>query len=110
VRFLPFVLLVALTIYAAIDCLRTPEPEVKAVPKPVWLLAILFVVLVGPVLWLLAGRDRGKAPRTAPRGPVAPDDDPDFLRRIDENRRLRQWEDDLKRREDEMRRGDDETA
>ena len=100
--------MLALTVYAAIDCIRTPEEEVKGIPKAVWLIVILIVWLVGPIIWLIAGRDRGRTPRTAPRAPVAPDDDPEFLRRIEENRRLRRWEEELKQREEQLRREDDE--
>ena len=52
-RYLPFLLILALTIYAFIDCLNTPEEEVKHLPKVVWVIIILlFESLVGPVVWL----------------------------------------------------------
>jgi hypothetical protein len=36
---------------------------------------------------------------------IAPDDDPRFLAQIDERtKRLREWEEDLKRRDEELRR------
>ncbi|GAB2699043.1 PLD nuclease N-terminal domain-containing protein [Thalassiella azotivora] len=103
-RFLPVLLLVAVTVYAAIDCLRTPDAEIKHVPKAVWLLAILVVWLVGPVLWLLTGRSRGpQGPVARPR-PVAPDDDPEFLRQLNRQRALQEREAELRRREEELRR------
>jgi hypothetical protein len=123
-RILPFLLVLALWIYAFIDCLNTPEEKIRGLPKVVWVLIILFLgeVLVGPVAWLVAGKVRHAAPATgstpsewhrnhrpAPASSVAPDDDPAFLRRLaEENKRdealLKDWEADLRRREEELRR------
>ncbi|MET8470143.1 PLD nuclease N-terminal domain-containing protein [Streptomyces sp. NPDC006422] len=87
-RYLPFLLVLALWIYAFIDCLNTPEKEVRGLPKVVWVIIILLFgeVLLGPIAWLVAGR-----PRRAPAGGgtrfVAPDDNPEFLRSLkDDNR------------------------
>ena len=79
---------IGVTIYAVVDCLRTEDSELRGLPKPLWLLVIVLLLPVGGVLWLLLGR---QAP---PRGPnrggrprvIAPDDDPDFLRRLDQER------------------------
>ncbi|PKV87160.1 PLD nuclease N-terminal domain-containing protein [Streptomyces sp. TLI_146] len=76
-RYLPFLLVLALWIYAFIDCLNTPEEEVRGLPKVVWVIVILLFgeVLIGPVAWLFAGR-----PRRAPaQSWTAPDDNPEFL-------------------------------
>lgn len=85
-RYLPFILILALTIYAFIDCLNTPEEEVKHLPKVVWVLIILLFTIVGPVVWLVAGKQRHAVPGSRssadPRGWVAPDDNPDFLRSL----------------------------
>ncbi|MER6255117.1 PLD nuclease N-terminal domain-containing protein [Streptomyces sp. NPDC001584] len=83
-RYLPFLLILALTIYAFIDCLNTPEAEVKHLPKVVWVIIILLFSIVGPVVWLFAGKDRvvsggGRARRTQW---VAPDDNPEFLKSL----------------------------
>lgn len=86
-RYLPFLLIIALTIYAFIDCLNTPEEEVKHLPKVVWVLIILLFSIVGPVVWLFAGKKRtagaggGRARRTQW---VAPDDNPEFLKSLRE--------------------------
>ncbi|MFD9304663.1 PLD nuclease N-terminal domain-containing protein [Streptomyces sp. NPDC060048] len=87
-RYLPFLLIIALTIYAFIDCLNTPEEEVKHLPKVVWVLIILLFSIVGPVVWLFAGKKRvpgavGGGRSRAGRGQwVAPDDNPEFLKSL----------------------------
>lgn len=78
-----------LAVYALVDLVQTADDDVQGLPRLGWVLLIVFVWVVGPVAWLVAGR-RGRpfpglAPRAAgpggsPRRPTAPDDDPDFLR------------------------------
>ncbi|MGW1026668.1 PLD nuclease N-terminal domain-containing protein [Streptomyces sp. NPDC002577] len=119
-RYLPFLLVLALWIYAFIDCLNTPEEEVRGLPKVVWVIIILLFgeVLVGPVAWLVAGKARkgpggGSTPSEWHRNHrtqwVAPDDNPDFLKSLkEENKKdealLKDWEADLRRREEELKR------
>ncbi|GAA2422212.1 PLD nuclease N-terminal domain-containing protein [Streptomyces macrosporus] len=92
-RLLPTVLVLAVWIYAFIDCLNTPENEVRKLPKVAWVLIVLFfgTVLLGPIAWFVAGRPRRNAPygavRPAERRWVAPDDNPEFLRTIGERTR-----------------------
>lgn len=94
-----------LTLYAVIDCIRTDEREIRGVPKVVWVLIILLVTVVGPIAWILAGRDRSSpGPIRRQPGPVAPDDDPEFLRRIEQQRRLKAEDERLRRWEEELRR------
>ncbi|MFF4952453.1 PLD nuclease N-terminal domain-containing protein [Streptomyces chattanoogensis] len=121
-RYLPFLLVLALWIYAFIDCVNTPESQVRGLPKVVWVLIILLFgeVLVGPIVWLVAGKQRqpaaghGSTPSEWHRSHsttkwVAPDDNPEFLRSLkEENKKdealLKDWEADLRRREEELRR------
>ena len=71
-RYLPFLLVLALWIYAFIDCLNTPEKEVEALPKVVWVIIILLFWIVGPVVWLVAGKVRQRPPPAArPRSGAA---------------------------------------
>ncbi|MBV2355008.1 PLD nuclease N-terminal domain-containing protein [Streptomyces sp. J2-1] len=90
-RYLPLLLVLALWIYAFVDCLNTPAHEVRHLPKVVWVIVILLFgeVLVGPVAWLIAGKRRSPASGTSPFAPrrrtagwVAPDDNPEFLRSL----------------------------
>lgn len=87
-RYLPFLLILALWIYAFVDCLNTPENEVRGLPKIAWVFVILLFgeVLVGPVAWLAAGRPRRAPARATERQWVAPDDNPDFLRSLDKDK------------------------
>ncbi|MDH6137412.1 hypothetical protein P3T37_006844 [Kitasatospora sp. MAA4] len=128
-RLLPFVVVFGLWLWAFIDCLTTPEEEVRHLPKVVWVIIILLFgeVLIGPIAWLAAGRRRGaagvragerlswpsgesgeaSAERTGAR-PLAPDDDPAFLASLGRQNKqheamLAQWEADLRRREQELR-------
>jgi hypothetical protein len=114
----------ALWIYCILNVIATNEGLIRNLPKVVWLLVVIFVPTIGSIAWLLLGRPQkaGFAPgdssyqaeprgnrmdRSAPRsiGVAAPDDDPRFLAELDERtNRLRDWEDDLKRREEELRR------
>ncbi|MFE2721458.1 PLD nuclease N-terminal domain-containing protein [Kitasatospora sp. NPDC059327] len=125
-RILTFVLPLALWVWAFIDCLTTPEDEVKHLPKVVWVIIVLLFPLVGSIAWLVAGKRRG-APQARPAGgpagfpeyerprggrPLAPDDDPEFLASLKKDNKqhedmLKQWEADLRRREEELR-GKDE--
>ncbi|MEE1816416.1 PLD nuclease N-terminal domain-containing protein [Streptomyces sp. SP18ES09] len=122
-RALMFILPLALTIYAFIDCLNTPEEETRHLQKVVWVLIILLFPIVGPVVWLVAGKARhapagGRTPsewHSGRRGRwVAPDDNPEFLKslrdetasspREKDESLLKDWEADLRRREEELKR------
>ncbi|AXK45837.1 PLD nuclease N-terminal domain-containing protein [Brachybacterium saurashtrense] len=100
------VLSIALTVYALADCVQTEDDKVKGLPKWAWIVLIVLIPWVGPITWLFVGKERspgggGPGPR---RGPVAPDEDPDFLRRLDEDIRRERRE---KRQRDQ---GDDSEA
>ncbi|SDL22223.1 PLD nuclease N-terminal domain-containing protein [Streptomyces indicus] len=117
-RVLMFLIPLALTIYAFIDCLNTPEDEAKHLPKIAWVFIILLFWIVGPIVWLAAGKDRtppqgGRTPSEWHRNHrttwVAPDDNPEFLKSLkDENEKdeavLKDWEADLRRREEELKK------
>lgn len=52
-----------------------------------YLLAVIGAVTVGALMWRAFGPERKPRSYRAAGMPVAPDDDPEFLRRLDENRR-----------------------
>lgn len=67
------VIAVAFTLYALVDAAMTDGARARGVSKPVWILLVVLLPVVGGILWFLVGKG---APRTA-RQP-APDDDPRF--------------------------------
>ncbi|WP_299446518.1 PLD nuclease N-terminal domain-containing protein [uncultured Phycicoccus sp.] len=98
-RYLPFLLSLALTVYCLVDAIQADEAGIRNLPKLLWILLIVLFPVVGPVAWLVAGRPAGGGgSRYAPqqqrwggdpgrrgqqrgqRPPRGPDDDPDFLK------------------------------
>ncbi|RZS44539.1 hypothetical protein EV193_101415 [Herbihabitans rhizosphaerae] len=57
-----------------------------------YLLAVVGALTVAVLLWRAFGM-RSETGVSAPRRTVAPDDDPDFLRRLDDEKRKRPDED-----------------
>lgn len=94
-RVVGILLLLAVYIWFIIDVIRTPRTQTRSLPKWVWLLIVLLVPIIGGVLWFIWGRMR-PAPGSRfgrRRGPRAPDDDPNFLKHVDEEawrRRMRE--------------------
>lgn len=99
-RLIVAVVVVGFTVYCLIDAARSDHRQVRGLPKPVWLLVILLVPVLGGIVWLFAGRPRsgGGGPRggrprhvgsppSSPPPVLGPDDDPDFLRGLDRRTR-----------------------
>jgi len=94
-RYLPLVVVVAFALYCVFDVLGSDERTRRGLPVPVWLLVVLLLPVVGGVVWLVVSRGTPHAGTAQPRGggPVAPDDDPEFLFRLDQERRRRERQD-----------------
>jgi len=75
--------IVVLMVFAAADCALFDKRRIRAMPKIAWLVVIVLFPAFGAVLWFVAGRGRA-----VPRGVrvVAPDDDIDFLRGLNQPR------------------------
>ncbi|WP_052436224.1 PLDc N-terminal domain-containing protein [Georgenia sp. SUBG003] len=105
-RILPAVILIALVVYALIDCVRTPDDDMPAgMPKVLWIVLIIVFPGIAAVAWIVVSRvaraTSGETTRSRPgvwsspsprkpvrrSGPVAPDDDPEFLARLEAERR-----------------------
>ena len=108
-RIVLIVLVFALTLYALLDCARTPEESMPArMPKFLWIILIVLFPTIGPVAWIIVSRvkaaeERGgyveptvwsskegtsfRRPQRAQ--PMAPDDDPEFLRGLEQDIRRR---------------------
>lgn len=100
------VLGLALTIYALLDCARTPEESLPArMPKALWIMLFVIAPGIGPVAWIIVSRvkaaeERGgyieptvwsskegtdlRPPRRTRRRRTAPDEDPEFLASLEE--------------------------
>ncbi|MDT0309622.1 PLD nuclease N-terminal domain-containing protein [Streptomyces sp. DSM 44917] len=94
-RVLLFLVPLALAVYALVDCISSDEEEIRHLPKLVWILLIVVAWVIGPLAWIFVGRRRGGGRGPLPRrnargrgGWVAPDDNPEFLRGLAEERRL----------------------
>lgn len=103
-----FALVVGLTLYTLLDALRTHQDQMRTFPKWLWIIAVIFFPVVGPLLWLLLGRPRAvRAPKprqgggfsgsrrgTPPPTTSSPDDDEEYLRwlktKADRQRRSRE--------------------
>ncbi|MEO6468315.1 MAG: PLD nuclease N-terminal domain-containing protein, partial [Acidimicrobiia bacterium] len=100
-------IVVALWIWALIDCISTDRELIRNLPKGVWLIVVIILFDLGAILWLLLGRpankhwraNTGPADYSSPRRPRGVEDRPQFSasdvtdRRSEElNRRLAAWE------------------
>ena len=119
----------ALLVVALIDCLSVEEYAIRALPRVAWVFLILLFSPIGAIAWFVAGRPArpvrlsngttwrpgsGFPEDQRPRrpGPLAPDDDPAFLKNLatslkEDEDMMKRWEADLRRREDELRRQKD---
>lgn len=85
----------AFWVFTIVDCAVQPATRHRGVSKPVWILIVVLLPVLGGLLWLIVGRAR--ASTVAARR--APDDDPEFLGRIgsisDQDERIRRLEEEL---------------
>lgn len=91
IRILPLVGIIGLMLYTFFDVLATDRRRFTSLSKGLWLLVALLPV-IGAMLWIVVGKPRrprksgGDSVISLHRRdrPIAPDDDPEFLRRLDE--------------------------
>ncbi len=90
-RYVPTLLVLGFAIYCVIDVARSPGDEVRGLPRLLWLVLVVLIPVLGGLAWLIAGRPRDpRPPGSSPPRPRSvpptrgPDDDPDFLRSLDE--------------------------
>jgi len=88
-------LLAVFWVYSIVDCALQHPTRHRGVSKPIWLLIVILLPVVGGVLWFVVGRSR----RSSAPAFRAPDDDPEFLGRIgsraDVDERIRRLEEEL---------------
>lgn len=101
--FLLSIVAVVLFVAAVVDCAFIERRRIRALGRAWWLVIIVLLPVVGAILWLVLGRSWGRRDTGGGGGPrpLAPDDDPDFLRRIDRDAvadgRIARLEDELRR-------------
>lgn len=67
------VIAVAFTLYALVDAAMTDGSRARGVSKPVWVVLVVLLPVIGGVLWFMIGKGAPPAQR-----PTPPDDDPRF--------------------------------
>jgi hypothetical protein len=91
VRNLAVLLIIGLIVYCVIDVIRSTPDERLGVHPIFWVALILVVPLLGALVWLAVRWSRrtagGPGPSARNRRATGPDDDPDFLSRLDDDRR-----------------------
>jgi Phospholipase_D-nuclease N-terminal len=119
IRVLVPLVLTGLLVFAVVDILVIDSGRVRGIPKFGWILLVILLPLIGPLLWFLVGRERldqrshgryadaSEVPSRPGRrfGPIAPDDDPDFLGRLSREQQQEERIRELEKRLDEL--GDD---
>ncbi|WP_084105172.1 PLD nuclease N-terminal domain-containing protein [Demequina sp. NBRC 110056] len=81
---------IAVTVYCIADAVQHPDQDPYGLPRWAWVAIILLFPYLGAGVWLFlkfSRRSGGTRPRSA--GPIAPDDDPDYLRWLREQERRR---------------------
>lgn len=75
IRFLiiGIVIAVAFTLYALVDAAMTDAARARGVPKPVWVVLVVVLPVLGAILWFTIGKGPVVAARPRPL-----DDDPRF--------------------------------
>ncbi len=52
-------IMVAVWISALVDAILAPEDKVQRLPRVAWILLIVFLTVIGAILWFAFGRERG---------------------------------------------------
>ena len=91
---------VIFTIYAVADCAFFDRSRIRGLGRGWWIVIIIFVPIIGALLWFLIGRGRrNRIGATRGGRTVAPDDDAEFLRQLREDaaqdERIRRMEQEL---------------
>jgi membrane protein DedA with SNARE-associated domain len=80
-RILPILILIGITIFTLVTVVQSGKDEVRHLPKWLWLVLVLIVPVLGCAAWYIFGRPLTEGEEGHhPARPVAPDDDPEFLR------------------------------
>lgn len=101
-----FVVAVALIVFSIVDVVVTDLRRIRALNKPLWIIIILVLPIIGAILWFVFGKERKDSAGTGGvRRSVAPDDDPEFLKNL---RRDEEQDERIRRLEQELAELDDD--
>lgn len=108
-RALPVVAYLAILVFTLVDLAMIDSSRVRALPKFAWILIVILLPVVGIALWFFVGRERldGSRGGRSARRPTAPDDDPEFLSRLNRERAEEERIRDLERQLGELDDDDD---
>lgn len=95
------VVVAVLTVYSVVDCAMTDARRTKVFQKPIWLIVILFLPVVGALLWMFMGKQSSEARAR----PIGPDEDVAYL---DQLRRDTEHDARIRELEEQMRQLDAE--
>lgn len=117
-RLIPILLAVVFWVYCIVEVLMAPEDQVRRLRKPWWVMVVLFLPVLGGLIWLLAGRPRANQARPGPGAAGFPEydrpgratsgdpvKDAEFLRQVrrraeEQRRRSREQEEQRRARRD----------
>jgi hypothetical protein len=78
---LPILVLIGITIFTLVSVVQSERHAVRHIPRWLWFLIVLLLPVVGCVAWWVFGRPLPGGPDDGQQAwPMAPDDDPEFLR------------------------------
>ena len=103
-------IVVLLLIFAVVDVAVLERSRVRFLPRIGWIVLVVVLPIVGPVIWFIVGRGRpGESNSVAAPGlasgrvgPIAPDDDPDFLGRLNRDQEQEERIRELEKRLEEL--------
>ncbi len=108
-RAIPILVIVGLAIYSFFDVLQTRPQDFRRFTRTTWLVLVL-IPIIGAAMWFISGRPRRSRNGYGPpriinikgqQRPASPDDDPAFLRKLDEEAWRRKREEARKAEEDD---------